>query len=187
VNTSIAVAIRAEPERIFGLAARVEDWPRLLPHYRWVRILRDDGRRRVMEMAARRDGIPVRWTAVQEQHPDEGLITFHHVRGVTRGMDVAWTLRPIDPPGTTLVHIWHGFEPRWPLVPDRLVELVVGQYFVNGIAARTLAGLRAYAEATGSARAQGSGLGARDPKIQPRIGQAAAEGRPEPCAPSPEP
>ncbi len=154
MNTNIALAMRAEPERIFGLAARVEDWPRLLPHYRWVRVLRDDGRRRVVEMAARRDRIPVRWTAVQEQRPDEGRITFHHVRGVTRGMDVAWTLKPIDPPGTTLVHIWHGFEPRWPLVPDRLVDLVVGQYFVNGIAARTLTGLRTYAE-------RGSGLEGR--------------------------
>ena len=146
MNTNIALAMRAEPARIFELAARVEDWPVLLPHYRWVRVLDDDGRRRLVEMAARRGRIPVRWTAVQERHPDEQRITFHHVRGVTRGMDVAWTLTPMDPTGTTLVHIWHGFEPPWPLVPARLVDLVVGQYFVNGIAARTLAGLRDYAE-----------------------------------------
>jgi ribosome-associated toxin RatA of RatAB toxin-antitoxin module len=146
MNTNITVAMQAEPARIFELAARVEDWPVLLPHYRWVRVLRDDGRRRLVEMAARRDRIPVRWTAIQERYPEEGRITFHHVRGATRGMDVAWTLRPSEPPGTTLVQIWHGFEPHWPLVPARLVDLVVGQYFVNGIAARTLAGLRAHAE-----------------------------------------
>jgi aromatase len=147
METSIAVTMRAEPELIFELAARVEDWPRLLPHYRRVRVLRTDGRRRLVDMAARRGLIPVRWTAVQEFFPAERRIAYRHVRGVTRGMAVAWTLRSVDPPGTTLVHIWHGFDPRWPLVPDRLIELVVGQFFVNGIASRTLRRLRVIAEA----------------------------------------
>jgi aromatase len=151
MDTSIAVVMRADPEVIFDLAARVEDWPRLLPHYRWVRVWRDDGRRRVVEMAARRDLIPVRWTAIQELHPEERRIGFRHIRGVTRGMDVAWTLEPQEP-GAVLVRIWHRFHPRWPLVPNVLIDLVVGRFFVNAIAARTLGRIRALAEAQRSSR-----------------------------------
>jgi aromatase len=147
MDTSIAVAVRAEPQLIFELAARVENWPNLLPHYRWVRVLRDDGQRRLVAMAARRGVIPVCWTAVQELHPAEPRITFRHVGGISRGMAVAWTFTALDPAGTTLVQIWHGFEPRWPLVPDHLIDLVVGQFFVTGIARQTLGRLRAIAEA----------------------------------------
>jgi aromatase len=147
METSIAVVMRADPDVVFDLAARVEDWPRLLPHYRWVRVWRDDGRRRVVEMAARRDMIPVRWTAVQELHPADHRIAFHHVRGLTRGMDVAWTIGPAREPGAVLVRIWHAFHPRWPLVPNVLIDLVVGRFFVNAIAARTLGRIRVLAEA----------------------------------------
>lgn len=141
--------MRAERDTIFRLAAAVEDWPRILPHYRWVRLLRDEGQHRVVEMAARRDWIPVRWTAVQELYPDERRITFRHIRGVTRGMDVAWTLTPTD--DGVLVQIWHAFLPRWPLVPDALVRLVIGRFFVEHIASRTLVRIKELAE-------NGSGL-----------------------------
>ena len=139
--------MRADPDVIFRLAAAVEEWPRILPHYRSVRVLHDDGERRVVAMAARRGAIPVRWVAEQQVYPGDRRITFRHVGGVTRGMEVAWTLTPADDSGEVGVRIWHRFEPRWPLVPDILVDLVVGEYFVNGIAARTLACIRARAEA----------------------------------------
>lgn len=138
------VQMRADPDTIFALAAATEGWPKILPHYRWVRLLRDDGRRRLVEMAASRDGIPVRWAAVQEVDPAERRITFRHVKGITRGMDVAWTLTPNQ--DGTLVEIWHAFQPHWPLVPDALVSLVVGRFFVENIARKTLGRIRALAE-----------------------------------------
>lgn len=141
--------MRADRDTIFRLAAAVEDWPRILPHYRWVRLLGDEGQRRVVEMAARRDWIPVRWTAVQELYPDERRITFRHIRGVTRGMEVAWTLTPTD--DGVLVQIWHAFSPRWTLVPDALVRLLIGHVFVEHIASRTLRRIKDLAE-------NGSGL-----------------------------
>src|ERR671937_2356736 len=133
--------MRADPRKVFGLAAGVEDWPRILPHYRWVRILsagRDDTR--MVEMAARRDvvgrlGFPLRWTAIQRVHLAEMRIEFEHVGGLTRGMRVAWTIAPRSD-STVRVQIRHVFEPRWP-VPDTLVRAVVGEYFVNGVARRT--------------------------------------------------
>ena len=138
------IQMRADPNTIFALAAGVEDWPRILPHYRWVRLLRKEGRRRLVEMAASRDGIPVRWTAVQELDPAERRIIFRHVKGITRGMDVAWTLTPNE--AGVLVAIWHAFHPRWPLVPDALVSLVVGRFFVDSIAVKTLRRIKALAE-----------------------------------------
>lgn len=136
--------IRADPDAIFALAAAVEDWPSILPHYRSVRVLRERGHRRLVEMAAQRDGFPVRWTAIQELHPSERRITFRHVRGVTRGMDVAWSLTPA---GSGIdVAIWHAFTPPWPLVPDALIRLAIGELFVENIAAKTLRRIKELAE-----------------------------------------
>jgi ribosome-associated toxin RatA of RatAB toxin-antitoxin module len=145
MDTHIELDVRADAQTIYELAAAVEQWPRILPHYRWVHVLNEtaDGARTV-EMAARRDvlpagprlGIPVRWTAVQARFPNEPRITFEHVGGVTRGMHVAWTFEP-RPDGVVRVAIRHVFEPSWPVLPV-LVRLIVGEYFVNGIARRTL-------------------------------------------------
>jgi ribosome-associated toxin RatA of RatAB toxin-antitoxin module len=153
MHTRIERHVHAQPELIFELAARVEDWPRILPHYRWVRV-RESGPegRRTVEMAARRDvlpwsglGVPVRWAAIQTLHPRERRIEFEHVRGVTRGMRVAWSIEP-QLEDTLRVRIEHVFEPPWP-VPPALVQLVVGEYFVNGIARRTLERICALAQA----------------------------------------
>jgi ribosome-associated toxin RatA of RatAB toxin-antitoxin module len=136
MQTRAALYVRAEPRTLYHLAARVEDWPRLLPHYRRVTVVHDAGERRILEMRARRDLIPVGWTAEQRLFPSEPRITFTHVGGITRGMRVTWTFSPH--PDGTLVRVWHWFSPQWPLVPDWLVHLVVGRFFVDAIASRTL-------------------------------------------------
>ena len=46
MDTCISRLVHAEPEIVFQLAAAVEDWPRILPHYRWVRVLASHGGRR---------------------------------------------------------------------------------------------------------------------------------------------
>jgi ribosome-associated toxin RatA of RatAB toxin-antitoxin module len=151
VDTHIARRVHAEPETIFELASKVEDWPSILPHYRWVRVLSDDGRgRRLVEMAARRDvlgrlGFPLHWTALETMRPAEHRIEFEHVRGITRGMSVAWTLVRAPGDAAVEVQIRHVFWPRW-AVPDGLVRQVVGEYFVNGVAQRTLAIIARLAE-----------------------------------------
>ena len=142
MDVSTERVARADPRKIFALAAAVEDWPRILPHYRWVRVLASEGTHvRTVDMAARREvvgsiAIPLRWTAVQRIYPGEMRIEFEHVGGITRGMRVAWTISPVGD-STVLVKIRHVFAPRWP-VPDLLVRAVVGEYFVNGVAQRTL-------------------------------------------------
>jgi|SRR5215207_10368896 len=155
MDTSISQRVRAEPGAIFQLAAAVENWPRILPHYRSVRVLASASpERRTVEMAARRDvvgrlGIPLRWTAIETIFPALARIEFEHVRGITRGMRVAWTIERTGD-GTVLVSIRHLFTPRWP-VPAGLVRLIVGDYFVNGVARRTLRHIAALAETGASA------------------------------------
>jgi ribosome-associated toxin RatA of RatAB toxin-antitoxin module len=155
VDTSISRRINADPDTVFRLAAAVEDWPRILPHYRWVRVLVPASQhRRTVEMAARRDvvgrlGIPLRWTAIQTCEPSSRRIEFEHIRGVTRGMYVAWSIEreSKNDDSALLVQIRHVFNPRWG-VPDWLVQQIVGEYFVNGVARRTLRRIGEIAEAT---------------------------------------
>jgi ribosome-associated toxin RatA of RatAB toxin-antitoxin module len=142
MDISTARVASADPRKVFELAAAVEAWPRILPHYRWVRILaRSNASVRLVEMAAWRPvlariAIPLRWTAVQRVEPSEMRIHFEHVGGITRGMRVTWTIAPLGD-STVLVRIRHVFTPSWP-VPEAVVRAVVGEYFVNGVAQRTL-------------------------------------------------
>jgi ribosome-associated toxin RatA of RatAB toxin-antitoxin module len=149
VDTHIALRARADADRLFHLAAAVEDWPRLLPHYRWVRVVRvESSQRRLVEMAARRQvigraGIPLWWRSIQVLDPRARRIRFEHVGGITRGMQVEWRVDPLGD-GWLEAQIRHVFRPRWP-VPDAVVHVVVGEYFVNAVARRTLAHLTACA------------------------------------------
>ncbi len=56
MESIIDIRIAAPPDVVFALAAAVEDWPRILPHYRWVKRLADTGPRRVVEMARQKSG-----------------------------------------------------------------------------------------------------------------------------------
>jgi len=138
VHTENRIIMDAPAARIYELAAHIERWPRILPHYRYVTLLRDEGDWRLAEMAATRDGVPVKWVSIQELSPDTHGIRFRHVRGVTRGMDVAWIIEP-HAEGGMLVRIVHDFDPPWPRPLGPLVaRYIVGAIFVHNIANRTL-------------------------------------------------
>jgi ribosome-associated toxin RatA of RatAB toxin-antitoxin module len=147
--------IRAPLERVFSLARDVERWPEILPHYRWVRMLehRADGGR--VEMAAWRPfgpaplRYPTWWVSEMWVEPDGGrpVIRYRHIDGITAGMDVCWQLTTAAGGcvAVEIVHRWSG--PAWPLVGGLAANFVIGPVFVHGIASRTLAGIRATAEA----------------------------------------
>ena len=158
MRTVDRIRVHAPFARVFAAASSVSRWPAILPHYRWVRLL-DDG---LVEMAAwrpfggRRDGegaggggfikYPTWWVSEMTVDRPAGEIRYHHVRGVTRGMEVVWRLvedgdRGVD---VEIVHTWTG--PTWPLIGRLAANLVIGPVFIHGIASRTLAGIKRYAE-----------------------------------------
>jgi ribosome-associated toxin RatA of RatAB toxin-antitoxin module len=135
MHTENRIEIRGEVKRIFQMAAQVDKWPDILPHYRGVRVLQRKKRRATVEMAARRGRIPVGWTAVQEVFPYE-RITYKHIKGFTTGMDVTWSFKPVQE--RVQVVITHDFSLSWPLVGGFVSKYIVGALFVKPIASKTL-------------------------------------------------
>src|SRR6185312_4720078 len=110
MNTTNRIQIAAPFERLFALAADIVRWPDVLPHYRYVKILKqskvqgpkskvtiDSSDRQpptldsglwtvVAEMAARHRGIPLWWRTIQRPKPSERRIEFTHIAGITKGM-----------------------------------------------------------------------------------------------------
>jgi hypothetical protein len=145
MRTVDVVEIRASPDLVYDAAVAVERWPEILPHYRWVRVLRGGAEPRLVEMAAWRPFGPLRWPTwwVSEMWTDPARreVRYRHVRGVTRGMDVWWRVTAhAGGARAEIVHEWTG--PGWPLVGALAAEWVIGPVFVHGIASRTLAGIR---------------------------------------------
>jgi len=147
--------VAAPLEQVFARAADVEQWPAILPHYRYVRMQerRPDGG--IVEMSANRPFGPLNWPTWWASEmwidPARHEVRYHHIRGITRGMDVVWRLVP-DGDGThvSIVHEWQG--PAWPLLRYPAAEWVIGPVFVHGIASRTLLGIARAAEAAGATR-----------------------------------
>src|SRR5688500_4850776 len=146
MHSDTTIVMHGPLSQIVALAADVERWPEILPHYRWVTLLEGGGDRKVVEMAARRGRIPVRWRAVQEVHRDGAtpIITYRHIGGGTKGMDVAWTFEPIA--DRTIVRIRHDFLPPWPLVGRPIADRIIGPHFVAHIAGQTLATIKRIVE-----------------------------------------
>lgn len=155
--------MRAPVALCFRVAADVERWPDILPHYRWVRFhKKEDFGRGVVEMAAWRDfpgGLryPTWWVSDMQVDEAEPAVYYRHIDGITRGMAVKWsfTARPDDTTQVRIVHEWSG--PDWPLISDIAADWVIGPHFVSAIAGRTLAGVTREAERqAASAAARGS-------------------------------
>jgi ribosome-associated toxin RatA of RatAB toxin-antitoxin module len=141
---STSVTIDSSPERIFALARATDRWPQLLPHYRFVHVLEQAGNRRVVEMAARRGIIPVRWTAEQIDDETAPAIRFRHLSGWTKGMEVEWRFEPAGE--RTRVTILHDLHFRFPIAQRFVERWIVGQFFIHGIASRTLGRMKRLAE-----------------------------------------
>lgn len=146
MRTANTVEMRGELDHIVELAANTERWPEILPHYRWVTLLEGGGDRKVVEMAAKRDFIPVKWRATQtvDRSGPTPVIYFHHIGGVTKGMDVAWTFKVRE--GAVDVTIDHDFKPPWPVVGPPIANYIIGPQFVEAIAGKTLATIKGIVE-----------------------------------------
>jgi ribosome-associated toxin RatA of RatAB toxin-antitoxin module len=139
-----SLLMRAPKMAIFETAANLELWPKILPHYRYIRFLERGADRNIVVMAARRSGIPISWTSEQIIDRSRLEIHFHHLKAWTKGMRVVWTFS--DRPDSVLVAISHDLQFRIrPLAP--IVDLVIGDFFIHNIANKTLRCMKAYMEA----------------------------------------
>ena len=155
MHTENTVYMRGDKAQIFQLAADIQDWPMLLPHYREVLVFEqtDSGSRKVVGMAAVRNDFPlpgvlfpVRWQSVQICEPETGRIYFKHTRGIARGMWVVWELKD-DPWGRGVaVTISHDLTYPLPVLNGWFARDLVGEQFVHAIAGRTLATIKATVE-----------------------------------------
>ena len=146
MQTANVVKMSGDLDNIVTLAVDTERWPIILPHYRWVTLLEGGGDHKTVEMAARRGQFPVKWRATQDVERDgpTPVIRFHHIGGVTKGMDVAWTFEPVD--GAVNVRIDHDFSPPWPVVGGLVSDRIIGPHFVEAIAGKTLDTIKAIVE-----------------------------------------
>ncbi len=145
MHTENRVDIRGDIDPVFAMASAVEAWPDLLPHYRWVEVLSGDAEDRLVEMAAHRDGFPVRWTARQRLDRARHQIHFTHVRGITTGMEVTWFLEAEGP--WVHVSIVHDLTLHWPLIGGFVADVIIGRLFVSNIASKTLRTIKHHIEA----------------------------------------
>ncbi len=148
METTNSIIMHAPRELVFETAADLEQWPRILPHYRYIRYLERGGDRNVVEMAAVRSGIPISWTSEEIIDRARMEVRFHHLKAFTRGMEVVWTFT--EQPDGVLVQIKHDMRFRIPALAP-LADPIIGGFFIHHIANKTLHAMRAYLEAqTGS-------------------------------------
>ena len=149
--TRNAVDIAAPAALVYALGSQTERWPEILPHYRYVRVLERRGDASLVAMGAWRHVFPIRWVAEQTNDAAAPHITFRHVRGWTRGMDVEWIFEAI--PGGTRVTIEHRLAFRFPVAAAWIGRHIVSDYFIHGVAAQTLARIKTLAEREAAAAA----------------------------------
>ncbi|WP_319586190.1 SRPBCC family protein [uncultured Desulfobulbus sp.] len=139
------ILVHADQDTIFRYASDIENWPKILPHYRWIRTLEQHDRTSTVEMAARRGWIPVKWTSVQVVDPEHHTVHYHHTGGATRGMDVEWNMaKEGDGVRVTIIH---EMTLTMPVVRSLIGRWIVGKFFVHHIASLTLKKIKELSEA----------------------------------------
>jgi hypothetical protein len=138
-----SIIMRAPRTLIFETAANLALWPRILPHYRYIRYLEKSPARNVVIMAALRSGIPITWTSIEEIDRERMEVRFHHLKAFTKGMEVIWSFTEI--PEGVLVEIRHDMKFRIPALAP-LAEPIIGGFFIHHVANKTLRHMKAYVE-----------------------------------------
>jgi ribosome-associated toxin RatA of RatAB toxin-antitoxin module len=143
MHTGNSIIMLAPKMAIFETAANLELWPKILPHYRYIRYLERTNDRNLVVMAAIRSGIPISWTSEQVIDRENVEVRFHHLKAWTKGMDVVWTFK--ETPAGVLVEIMHELQFRNRLLAP-IAEPIIGNFFISHIAGQTLRCMKAYLE-----------------------------------------
>jgi ribosome-associated toxin RatA of RatAB toxin-antitoxin module len=143
MHTGNSIIIQAPKMTIFETAANLELWPKILPHYRYIRYLERSDDRNLVVMAAVRSGIPISWTSEQIIDRKNVAVHFHHVKAWTKGMHVVWTFKETS--AGVLVEIMHELKFRNRAFAP-IAEPIIGSFFIHHVAGKTLRCMKAYLE-----------------------------------------
>ena len=94
-------------------------------------------------MAARRSGIPIKWTSEEIIDRDRVEIHFHHLKAFTKGMDVVWTFNETS--DGVRVEILHELNFRSPILAP-IFDPLIGDFFIGNVANKTLRCMKRYVE-----------------------------------------
>jgi ribosome-associated toxin RatA of RatAB toxin-antitoxin module len=139
-----SILIQAPKLFIFETAANLELWPKILPHYRYIRYLEHGGNRNVVVMAARRSGIPIKWTSEEIIDRERVEIHFNHLKAFTKGMHVVWTFN--ETADGVRVEVVHDLNFRIPVFAP-IMEAIIGDFLIGNVANKTLRCMKQYVEA----------------------------------------
>lgn len=143
MHQSNTILMVAPKEIIFDAAANLERWPTFLPHYRYIRYLERGPVRNIVQMAAKRGMIPISWLSEQIIDREKCEVRFRHLRAFTKGMEVVWTFD--ETAEGVRVEIEHQLRFRVPYL-RAVAEPIIGRYFIDYVASRTLKYMKAYVE-----------------------------------------
>src|SRR5437588_3148233 len=138
-----SVIMYAPKMAVFETAANLELWPKILPHYRYIRYLEQGPNRNIVVMAATRSGIPISWTSEQVIDRDKLEVRFHHLKAFTKGMNVVWTFQ--ETPEGVRVEILHDLRFRIRALA-LIAEPIIGNFFIRPVASKTLRCMKEYLE-----------------------------------------
>jgi hypothetical protein len=96
----------------------------------------------------------VKWRARQELFREGRRIRFHHIGGITKGMEVEWRIEPKA--DCVAVSIHHELRYPIPILGPFFAEYVVGRVFVQNIAGKTLRCIKQIAESEARESAESS-------------------------------
>jgi ribosome-associated toxin RatA of RatAB toxin-antitoxin module len=147
MHKSNSIIMHSPKISIFETAANLELWPKILPHYRYIRFLERSPNRNVVVMSATRSGIPISWTSEQIIDREKFEIHFRHLKAWTKGMQVVWTFT--ESPNGVLVQISHALKFRMNLFTP-IADKIIGDFFIYNIANKTLRCMKAYVETRGN-------------------------------------
>lgn len=143
MHTATDIIIRAPLQRIFETAADLEQWPAILPHYRYIHYYERGPARSVVKMAATRSGIPIAWTSEQIIDRERTEVRFKHLKAFTKGMEVVWLFN--ETPDGVHVQIVHDLQFRVRALAP-LADWMIGEFFIGNVANKTLRCMKAHLE-----------------------------------------
>jgi len=141
--------IHAPKEKVFSMVSQLLRWPEFLPHYRFVREIKEltvtpRQNELHLQMSAVGGWFPATWRALYYSNPETLELHFEHTAAFTKGMRVVWTLTPVSE--GTQVEILHELRFRFQALAW-LMEPVLRFGFIEPVARKTLARFKLLLEA----------------------------------------